>query len=192
LAHFESEFEQSLNFTPSVKNMTNPKYKGSRAFTHKWRGMVLSQDGTDPEDTGYALDDLRVIAEESVRLPADFTCHPRLQRFHIDNRVKGLAKDSIDWATAEAMALGSLNLQGFNTRVVGEDSERGTFSQRHAVFHDQNEYGRTYTPLQENIVRGPNSGRFQVLNTNLNEVGTMGYEYGYSLESPKNLCMWEA
>jgi probable 2-oxoglutarate dehydrogenase E1 component DHKTD1 len=106
--------------------------------------------------------------------------------------VKGLASDTIDWATAEAMALGTLNLQGFNTRIIGEDSERGTFSQRHAVFHDQNEYGRTYTPLRENIIQGPSSGRFQVLNTNLNEVGTMAYEYGYSLENPKNLCMWEA
>ena len=58
------------------------------------------------------------------------------------------------------MALGTLNLQGFNTRIIGEDSERGTFNQRHAVFHDQKRYGRTFTPLVDNKWSGPNSGRF--------------------------------
>ena len=111
---------------------------------------------------------------------------------HIANRLNGIETGQIDWATAEAMALGSLNLEGHGTRLVGEDSERGTFSQRHAVFHDQQEFGRKYSPLLENIARGPDVGRFQVLNTNLCELGTIAYEYGYSLESPKNLCIWEA
>jgi 2-oxoglutarate dehydrogenase complex dehydrogenase (E1) component-like enzyme len=92
-----------------------------------------------------------VIAEQSVRLPEDFTVHPRLKKFHIENRLKGIETNSIDWATAEAMALGTLNLQGYNTRIIGEDSERGTFSQRHAVLHDQNVYGRSYEPLKMNI-----------------------------------------
>jgi len=104
---------------------------------------------------------------------------------HIANRLSNIEKDRIDWATAEIMALGSLNLQGFNTRLVGEDSERGTFSQRHAVFHDQTLHGRTFNPILSNIDRSSaKTGRFEVSNTNLCEVATMAYEYGYSLESP--------
>ena len=128
----------------------------------------------------------------SVHLPEDFVCHPRLRKVHITNRLNGIETGRVDWATAEAMALGSLNLEGYSTRLVGEDSERGTFSQRHAVFHDQQEFGRRYSPLLENIARGPDMGKFQVLTTNLCELGTIAYEYGYSLESPKNLCIWEA
>jgi len=96
----------------------------------------------------------------SVHLPEDFVVHPRLKKVHIANRLSGIEKGHVDWATAEAMALGSLNLEGYNTRLVGEDSERGTFSQRHAVFHDQQEFGRRYSPLLENIARGPDVGRF--------------------------------
>lgn len=71
---------------------------------------------------------LKDIGLKSVRLPADFNVHPRLEKMHIANRVKGIENDSFDWATAEAMAMGSLNLEGFNTRIIGEDSERGTFN----------------------------------------------------------------
>jgi 2-oxoglutarate dehydrogenase complex dehydrogenase (E1) component-like enzyme len=72
---------------------------------------------------------------------------------HITNRSKAIDEDRIDWATAEAMALASLNHEGFNTRLIGEDVERGTFSQRHMVYHDQVRYGETYTPLINNIDR---------------------------------------
>jgi len=68
------------------------------------------------------------MAKMSVFLPEDFNCHPRLKKMHITNRLESIEKGNIDWATAEAMALSSLNHEGFNTRLVGEDSERGTFS----------------------------------------------------------------
>jgi 2-oxoglutarate dehydrogenase complex dehydrogenase (E1) component-like enzyme len=97
---------------------------------------------------------------KSVELPEDFEVHKRLKTFHIANRVKGIESDSIDWATAEAMAMGSLNMQGFNTRIIGEDSERGTFNHRHAVFTDQKTPGKTYTPLVSNLKRDENTGRF--------------------------------
>lgn len=108
---------------------------------------MLSQDGLEPLETGYDIEDLKRIGLESVNLPEDFEVHPRLKKFHIDNRKKGIQGNQVDWATAEAMALGTLNMEGFNTRIIGEDSERGTFSQRHAVFHDQKAFGRTYIPL---------------------------------------------
>ena len=116
---------------------------------------------------------------------------------HITNRLANVKEGLIDWATAEALAFGSLCQQGFNSRIVGEDSERGTFSQRHLVLHDQKVLGKKFNPLQ-NYLYGGNTrppkdvGRFEVANTNLSEIATMAYEYGYSLESPKNLCLWEA
>ena len=69
-------------------------------------------------------------------IPNGFNVHSRLKRMYIDDRLKSLGEGKIDWASAEAMALGSLQFEGFGSRLVGEDSERGTFSQRHLVFHD--------------------------------------------------------
>lgn len=110
----------------------------------------------------------------------------------IQERKKSIEEGQIDWATAEAMALGSLAFDGFNSRLVGEDSERGTFSQRHLVFHDQ-VTGEKCMPIRDSQYMQDNlDGRIQVFNTNLCELGTMAYEYGYSLENPKNLCIWEA
>ena len=110
----------------------------------------------------------------------------------IEARLKQIEKGKIDWATAEAMALGSLAFEGFNSRLVGDDSERGTFSQRHTVFTDQTTGKRCMPLLESQFMKENLKGRLQVFNTNLSELGTMAYEYGYSLESPKNLCIWEA
>lgn len=111
---------------------------------------------------------------------------------YIEPRLKQLDKGNFDWAMAEAAALGSLAFEGYNARLVGEDTERGTFSQRHAVFTDQDTC-KAFMPLRESPYMQANmQGRMQIHNTNLSELGTMAYEYGYSLESPKNLCLWEA
>ena len=135
--HFEQEYQKSLNLVPSLKDTTDPKYRGSRSLTHKWAGMQFSQWGTEPSDTGVDNDKLMKIAAASTDLPASFNVHPRLKKMFIDARDKTVQKDVFDWATAEAAALGSLATEGYNVRLVGEDSERGTFSQRHAVFTDQ-------------------------------------------------------
>lgn len=157
--------------------------------------MKFSQEGQDPSQTGFDQVALTEIVKASVEVPADVRPHSRLQRMHIANRLKSIEEDKLDWATAEAMAVGSLNIEGYNVRIVGEDVERGTFSQRHAVLHDQDSLqgSKFTTPLIDSAYMRSNSkGRFHILNTNLNELGTMAYEYGYSLESPKNLCLWEA
>ena len=99
--------------------------------------MQFSQWGTEPSDTGVDNDKLLKIAAASTDLPSNFNVHPRLKKMFIDSREKTVQKDIFDWATAEAAALGSLATEGYNVRLVGEDSERGTFSQRHAVFTDQ-------------------------------------------------------
>lgn len=106
----------------------NPSYKGSRSMTHKWSGMAFSQNGTEPQDTGYDIGKLKHIGEQSVALPQGFNVHSRLQKMYIEPKLKSIHAGQIDWATAEGMALVSLAQQGYNSRLVGEDSERGTFS----------------------------------------------------------------
>ena len=115
----------------------DPKYRGSRSMTHKWAGMNFSQMGSDPAETGFDEAKLVEITKSTIDLPSDFAVHPRLKKMFIDSRLRTIQKDQFDWATAEATAFGSLLMEGYNVRLVGEDSERGTFSQRHAVFTDQ-------------------------------------------------------
>ena len=94
----------------------------------------------------------------------------------------------IDWATAEALAFGSLLAEGYNVRLSGQDSERGTFSQRHSVLVDQEDESR-YLPLDH---VGEGQGRFEVINSMLSEEAVLGFEYGYSLAEPRSLVLWEA
>ena len=98
--------------------------------------MEFSQWGSEPQSTGYDQSKLLEIAKSTVNIREGFNVHSRLQKMFIEPRLKSIEKGRIDWATAEAMALGSLAFEGFNSRLVGEDSERGTFSQRHTVFTD--------------------------------------------------------
>ena len=192
LVHFEQEFQHSLTRKPELKNVTDPNYRGSRSLTHKWQGMQFSQWGEEPAQTGVETSKLIDIAKSTVDLPVGFSVHPRLRKMYMDSRIKTIEKSKFDWATAEAAALGSLAIDGYNVRLTGEDTERGTFSQRHAVFTDQATC-EAYRPLVQSPYMQENAqGRIQVFNTNLSELATMAYEYGYSLENPKNLVLWEA
>lgn len=168
-------------------------FKGNRSMTHKWEGMNFSTFGKEPEETGYDLEKLENIAFASIEYKdSQFTPHERLQRTHIDARRKLVNNGKVDWATAEVMALGSLVQEGYNVRLVGEDSERGTFSQRHLVMVDQ-KTGNKFFPLKSSdYMFETGKGRINIMNTNLSEYGPMSFEYGYSLENPKNLCIWEA
>src|SRR5665647_1113503 len=96
--------------------------------------------------------------------------------------------EGIDWAMAEQMSLGALLAEGFPVRLSGQDSERGTFSQRHAVLIDQ-DTERRWTPLKH---VANDQARFEVINSMLSEEAVLGFEYGYSLAEPNALVMWEA
>ncbi len=96
--------------------------------------------------------------------------------------------DGIDWATGEALAFGSLLLEGHRVRLSGEDSQRGTFSQRHAVLIDQTNQ-HEYVPLN-NIA--PDQAKIEIYNSLLSEAGVLGFEYGYTLADPRTLVLWEA
>jgi 2-oxoglutarate dehydrogenase E1 component len=120
--------------------------------------------------------------------PANFHLHPKLRGF-IDRRAAIIAKGgTLDWAFGEALAFGTLALEGTPVRLSGQDSARGTFSQRHLAFYDF-ETGRRYIPLQH---ISPDQARFEVFDSMLSEYAVVGFEFGYSVADPLSLVMWEA
>jgi 2-oxoglutarate dehydrogenase E1 component len=143
--------------------------------------------------TGVEKNLLEHIAVAASSYPSDFKPHPNLARV-LKARTKTIGDgEGLDWSTAESMAFGSLLAEGNHVRLSGQDVERGTFSQRHALLHDQvNE--KQYVPLN-NLVRAGTLGsqsHFTVCNSSLSEFGTLGFELGYSLVNPNQLILWEA
>ncbi|MDH3784560.1 MAG: multifunctional oxoglutarate decarboxylase/oxoglutarate dehydrogenase thiamine pyrophosphate-binding subunit/dihydrolipoyllysine-residue succinyltransferase subunit, partial [Acidobacteriota bacterium] len=135
--------------------------------------------------------DLRESLEKSLdalsRVPADFDLHPKLER-QLQQRRQRYENGTIDWGQAESLAFGSLVLQGINVRLSGEDCGRGTFSQRHAILYDHST-SRPYSPLSH---ISPDQATFQVFDSLLSEFAVLGFEYGYSVDRPNALVMWEA
>jgi 2-oxoglutarate dehydrogenase E1 component len=139
-------------------------------------------------DTGVPIERLAKIAEGLGALPAYFHAHPKLNSV-LERRSKTVAEGApIDWGMGEALAFGSLLLEGTPVRLSGQDSSRGTFSHRHAVFVDQ-ESGEEYAPLDH---LSGTQARFEVYDSLLSEAAVLGFEYGYSLADPSTLTMWEA
>lgn len=137
--------------------------------------------------TAVKYDTLKSIAEKVNKVPQGFELHPNLERI-LSGRLSSFDKGSIDWATAEALAFGTICLDGHPIRLTGQDVQRGTFSQRHSVLHDQIK-GQTWTPLS-NLSAG--QAPFEVYNSPLSEFGALGFEYGVTLADPNSLVMWEA
>jgi 2-oxoglutarate dehydrogenase E1 component len=167
-------------------------YRANKAdwLDGRWSGFKSAESADDPRrgHTGVDLVELKEIGQKITTLPAGFRLHRTLNRF-IDNRRKAIETGvGIDWATAEALAFCSLLLDGNKVRLSGQDSERGTFSQRHSVLIDQETENR-YTPFN-NLADG--QARFEVINSMLSEEAVLGFEYGYSLAEPNALTLWEA
>jgi 2-oxoglutarate dehydrogenase E1 component len=121
-------------------------------------------------------------------VPADFHPHPKIQRILETRQKMAQTGQALDWAAAESLAFATLATEGMRVRLSGEDCGRGTFSHRHAVLHDY-EDGHLYTPLQH---LAPDQAPVEVLNSPLSETGLLGFEYGYSLDCPGGLILWEA
>jgi 2-oxoglutarate dehydrogenase E1 component len=119
--------------------------------------------------------------------PEGFTVHPKLQQL-IQKRIEMTQQGGIDWGFGELLAFGSLLVEGVTVRLVGQDSRRGTFVQRHAVFHDR-ENGQEWLPLR---FISENQAKFSVYDSLLSEFAALGFEYGYSVEEPDALVLWEA
>ncbi len=137
--------------------------------------------------TAVAEERLVSLNEELLRTPEEFTVHPKLAR-QLDRRRVAIEEGGIDWGQAEALAYASLLVDGIPIRLSGQDSQRGTFSQRHLVLHDVHT-AETFTPMQH---LDDASASFEVFNSPLSEYACMGFEYGYSAAAPEALVLWEA
>ncbi len=138
--------------------------------------------------TAVAADVLGELNEELLRISEGFTVHPKLVR-QLERRREAFAEGSgIDWAQAESLAFASLLREGSPIRLTGQDTERGTFSQRHLVLHDAKN-GQTICPIQS---LPSATAPFELHNSPLSEIGCLGFEYGYSQEAPQTLVLWEA
>jgi 2-oxoglutarate dehydrogenase E1 component len=167
-------------------------YRANKAdwLDGRWSGFKTGGDSDDPRrgKTGVEIGALKEIGQKITTLPPDFHLHRTLNRF-FENRRKSIETGAnIDWATGEALAICSLLLDGHKVRLSGQDSERGTFSQRHSVLIDQ-ETDLRYTPFNHLREGQP---RYEVINSMLSEEAVLGFEYGYSLAEPNALTMWEA
>ncbi|MDO5747179.1 MAG: multifunctional oxoglutarate decarboxylase/oxoglutarate dehydrogenase thiamine pyrophosphate-binding subunit/dihydrolipoyllysine-residue succinyltransferase subunit [Actinomycetaceae bacterium] len=130
---------------------------------------------------------LERIGDAHVRIPEGFTAHPKMKQL-LERRRKMAYEGKIDWGFGELLAFGTLLTEGTPIRMSGQDCRRGTFVQRHAVFHDH-ETGEEWTPLQ---FLTDDQARFQIYDSPLSEYGPLAFEYGYSLERPESLVVWEA
>jgi 2-oxoglutarate dehydrogenase E1 component len=156
----------------------------------RWTDIKAARDVDDPRrgQTGVPLDELKDIGKRITAIPQGFHAHRTIARF-MDSRRKAIETgQGIDWATAEALAFCSLLREGRPVRLSGQDSERGTFSQRHSVLVDQDNEDR-YIPFNN---LGEEQARFEVVNSMLSEEAVLGFEYGYSLAEPNALTLWEA
>ena len=165
-------------------------YQANKAdwFEGRWSGLGRPSEAVTARragETDAPLDSLDKVGKTLTTIPAELAVHKTLARI-LDAKAETLAKgENIDWATGEALAFGTLLLDGYGVRLSGQDSGRGTFSQRHAVWVDQQTGGK-YVPLKTL------SETFEVLDSPLSEFGVLGFEYGYALADPKTLVLWEA
>ncbi len=167
-------------------------YRANKAdwLDGRWSGFKTGGDADGPRRgrTGVEIATLKALGEKITTLPPGFHLHRTLARF-LEHRRRSIETGTdIDWATGEALAICSLLIEGRRVRLSGQDSERGTFSQRHSVLVDQDSEER-YTPFNH---VGDGQARFEVINSMLSEEAVLGFEYGYSLAEPNALTMWEA
>jgi len=139
-------------------------------------------------ETGVSRETLARIGHTLTTVPSGFNLNPKMVQQLARRAKMAEGAQPPDWATAEALAFGSLLLEGTPIRMSGQDSARGTFSQRHVVFHDT-KTGETWTPLCQ---LDPEQASFQIYDSPLSEAGVLGFEYGYSVEYPEALVLWEA
>ncbi len=181
LRDYQQQLERAFTETrdaaalPAQPGTVLPAEVGERPVNHAAVATAITQDA------------VKRIIDTQVNIPDGFTVHPRLKP-QLDRRATMVAEDTIDWATGELLAIGSLLQDGRPVRLVGQDSRRGTFGQRHAVLVDRHT-GDDYTPLKR-LDNG--SARFFVYDSLLSEFAAMGFEYGYSVARPDALVMWEA
>ena len=168
-------------------------YKANKAdwLDGRWAGLKSAKDLDDPRkgQTGVDLEKLKDLGRKVSRVPRTFAVHKTMQRV-LDARLKMIEDGAgLDWSMGEHLAFATLLDEGFRVRLSGQDVQRGTFSQRHAVLSDQ-QTGKFYTPL--NHLVKDQQVKIEIINSMLSEEAILGFEYGYSLAEPNTLTLWEA
>ena len=165
-------------------------YKSSNAVD--WVPYLKDSKWNIKVKTGLPVAELQNLAERLTDIPAKFKLHSRVEKIIADRRLMGEGKLTLDWGMAENLAYAALLKDGFAVRISGQDSGRGTFFHRHAVFHDQNRERwneGTYTPLRHIAPEQPD---FAIIDSVLSEEAVLGFEYGYATAEPNELVVWEA
>jgi 2-oxoglutarate dehydrogenase E1 component len=173
-------YKESLKAEFDPKNWRSPTYHSVVDYTKLGR---LSRTGVDSSD-------LKEIGQKLTNIPEGFTLHHTIKKIYDQRRKAFETGTGLDFAMAESLAFGSLLNEGFNVRLSGQDVERGTFSQRHAVVVDQ-KTDEKYFPLTS-LLSEEDKWRCQIGNSILSEYAVMGFEYGYALTNPNTLTIWEA
>jgi 2-oxoglutarate dehydrogenase E1 component len=155
-------------------------------FAGNWKGLS-PRYSFEPVDTSAPAESIRTIARKAAEFPQGFRVNPKMERI-LALRRKSMLEGPVDWASAEALAFGSLLLEGTPVRLSGQDSRRGTFSQRHAVVVDY-QTGEEYFPLKN---LAPDQAELCIYDSLLSEAAVLGFDYGYSLDEPHMLILWEA
>ena len=177
------------------KDFLGKEFTNARSYKEKmtWFDGVWSrfkpEIGKDKRGiTGVEKKELINIGKKITEIPKNFSLHKTLMKIFENKRKMFTDGKQIDWATAESLAFGTLLNEGFSVRLSGQDTGRGTFSQRHAVLRNQDNHDR-YVPLQH---VAKNQKKFEVIDSLLSELGVLGFEFGYSLSEPETLVLWEA
>eukprot|EP00879_Flechtneria_rotunda_P007432 GHRR01007796.1.p1 GENE.GHRR01007796.1~~GHRR01007796.1.p1 ORF type:complete len:742 (+),score=239.80 GHRR01007796.1:134-2359(+) len=174
------EYEAGRDYRPSAKDW----------LASHWQGFMSPAQLSRIRNTGVKADVLKSVGHAITALPDGFTAHRQIKKVYEQRRAMIESGEEVDWATSEALAFATLLSEGNHVRLSGQDVERGTFSHRHAVLHDQNT-GAKYIPLA-NVFPGQKPYQFTVCNSSLSEYGVLGFELGYSMENPNSLVLWEA
>jgi 2-oxoglutarate dehydrogenase E1 component len=182
MAEWREVFEDALNYARDFM----PRQQVF-ALGGVWKGLTWA--GSDwSAHTAVPCETLLRVADAARRVLTQFDAHPRVRRLYDERAEMVRGGTGIDWACAEMLALGTLLLEGTNVRLTGQDSGRGTFSQRHAVLYDRTTAAR-WLPLQH---LAEEQGWFLAVDTMLSEAAVLGFEYGFSSADPRNLVLWEA
>ncbi|TWT80935.1 2-oxoglutarate dehydrogenase E1 component [Planctomycetes bacterium CA13] len=175
----ESEFEASKN---------EPFIPDTQTLAANWSDYFGGPEPTEPTDTTFDVKEIAKLLDSITRMPDGFALNKKLKRPFTLRREMAEGKRPLDWASAEATAFATLLVEGHSIRMTGQDCQRGTFSQRHAVLHNT-KTGESYTPLG-NLSK--DQATIELHNSPLSEAGVLGFEYGYSLDRPNGLVAWEA
>lgn len=178
-ARLEAEFVAGDTYKPTSADWLDGVWKGLR---------VADKNDARRGVTGVKEHRLNEVGKKLTVVPEEIKVHKTIKRFMANRAEMIETGENIDWATAEALAFGTLLRDGMNVRLSGQDCERGTFSQRHSVLYDQEDES-VYRPLNHLATK---QGRYEVINSMLSEEAVLGFEYGYSLAEPNTLTIWEA